>query len=119
MAATMPSTGVAGFRWYDRLAVLLVSAAIGWVLVRFARVRLMPAEHCLVVQNFLLSRTLDWAEVVNVRFGGGGPWVVLDLADGDTLAVMAVQRSDGAYAEAEARRLATLVALHSRTTQDD
>ena len=52
-------------------------------------------------------------------FGGGEPWVTLDLADGDTLAVMAIQRADGEDAVAEARRLATLVDVHSRTDRDD
>jgi hypothetical protein len=45
--------------------------------------------------------------------------VQLDLADGDTLAVMGIQRADGAFAESEARRLATLVALHTTTQRDD
>jgi hypothetical protein len=37
------------------------------------------------------------------------PWVVLDLSDGGTLAVMAVQRADGERGMAEARRLQALV----------
>jgi hypothetical protein len=71
------------------------------------------------VVNLFHSRHLDWAEVVAVRFGGGAPWVMLDLDDGDELAVMGIQRADGAFTQAEARRLATLVALHSRTERDD
>ena len=54
-----------------------------------------------------------------MRLGDGDPWVMLDLSDGDVLAVMAIQRADGAYAVAEARRLATLVAAGSRTPRDD
>ena len=38
----------------------------------------------------------------------------LDLADGETLGVMAVQRADGASADAEAARLAALAAAHGR-----
>jgi hypothetical protein len=45
--------------------------------------------------------------------------VQLDLDDGDTLAVMGVQRSDGERARQEARRLATLVAARQRTARDD
>ena len=60
------------------------------------------------------DRELAWAQVVAVRFGGGDPWVTLDLDDGEVLAVMAIQRADGARGEAEARRLATLVAAHTR-----
>ena len=54
-----------------------------------------------------------------MRFGSGRPWVQLDLADGDTLAVMGIQRADGACADAEARRLATLVAQHTADPQRD
>ena len=36
----------------------------------------------------------------------------LDLADGDTLAVMAIQGADGERGRVEATRLATLVAEH-------
>ena len=44
-----------------------------------------------------------------MEFGGGEPWVTLDLDDTDTVAVMAIQRADGATAMTEAQRLAGLV----------
>ena len=69
----------------------------------------MPDGAGLTVRNLLLTRRVEWAEIVSVRFGQGRPWVSLDLADGTTLAVMAIQAADGARAAREARRLATLV----------
>ena len=54
-----------------------------------------------------------------MRFGDGDPWVTLDLSDGDVLAVMAIQRPTASDGVAEARRLATLVAAHTRTDADD
>ncbi len=57
-------------------------------------------------------------DTVSVRFGGGNPWALLDLDDGETMSVMAVQRADGEHGETEAQRLATLVALHSQTWPD-
>lgn len=71
------------------------------------------------MRNLVHRRRLAWAEIVSVRFGHGRPWVQLDLADGTTLAVMGIQRSDGALANREARRLATLVARHTATSRDD
>lgn len=103
----------------DRVGFVLLGLGIAWFCHRQASVQAVPSETGLVVRNLLLSRTLEWAQVVDVRFGGGRPWVQLDLSDGDTLAVMAVQRADGVRAEAEASRLATLVALHSQTERDD
>lgn len=106
-------------RWGDRAGFILTGVAIAWFLHRQASVRAVPSPTRLEVRNLLLSRSLEWAEIVEVRFGGGRPWVQLDLSDGETLAVMAVQRADGPRADAEASRLATLVALHSRTERDD
>lgn len=39
----------------------------------------------------------------------GGPWAHLDLADGSTLAINAIQRYDGKRAIADAHRLQALV----------
>lgn len=97
----------------DRVAFVVTGLLIGWFLLRQAGVRVLPDEQGLVVRNLVLTRRLEWAQVVSVRFGGGAPWAQLDLSDGETLSVMAVQRADGAFGEAEAQRLATLVELHS------
>ncbi len=103
----------------DQAGIALLGLVITWFCWRQASVSARPDESGLTVRNLVLSRRLDWAEIVSVRFGDGRPWVQLDLADGDTLAVMGIQRADGARADAEARRLATLVELHSRTARDD
>lgn len=103
----------------DRVGFLLVGAGIAWFLLREAGVRAEPDETGLTVRNLMRRHRLDWPQIVSVRFGPDRPWVQLDLADGTTLAVMAVQRADGARARAEARRLATLVAHFTSTGRDD
>jgi hypothetical protein len=103
----------------DAAGIAVLGLAVAWFCWRQASVCALVDESGITVRNLLLSRRLAWAQVVSVRFGNGRPWVQLDLADGDTLAVMGIQRADGPRAEAEARRLATLVALHSRTSRDD
>ncbi len=108
-----------GAGWIDRFGFLATAAGIGWVLLRFTLLRAEPRPDGLVVQNLVHRQELSWAQVVAVRFGDGDPWVTLDLSDGDVLAVMAIQRADGPKAQAEARRLATLVAARSRTDADD
>lgn len=119
IAVALPGAGPVAFAWYDRAQIIGLSLAIAVVLWRFGGVTARPDPTRLEVRNVVRTSRLDWAEIVAVHFGGGTPWVMLDLADGESLAVMAVQRADGARAEAEARRLATLVALHSRTERDD
>ena len=103
----------------DRVGFVLFSLAIAWFCWRQASVSAVPDATGLRVRNLLITTHVTWAQVVSVRFGQGRPWVQLDLADGDTLAVMGVQRADGPYAEREARRLATLVARRSTTPADD
>jgi hypothetical protein len=105
--------------WLDRALFVLLAGALAWFLWRLASVCAQPSESGLHVRNLLLSRDLRWAQIVSVRFGGGNPWVLLDLDDGESMPVMGIQRSDGARADAEARRLATLVEFHSRTDRDD
>lgn len=113
----LPYDGPGTVGWADRLGIVTIAVAAAWLLWRLGSVAARPSESGLRVRNLLTGRELAWAQIVSVTFGGGGPWVLLDLADGDTLAVMAVQRADGAFGQAEATRLATLVALHSRTTR--
>ena len=92
--------------WSDRTGIALVGLAVAWFCWREAAVVARPDASGLTVRNLIVVRRLDWAEIVDVRFGEGRPWVQLDLADGVT-------------ARAQARRLATLVARHSATAADD
>jgi hypothetical protein len=103
----------------DMVGVGLFGGGIAWFCWREASVRADVDDRGIVVRNLMLTRRLEWAQIVSVRFGSGRPWVQLDLADGDVLAVMGVQQADGARAQAEAGRLAALVAIHSRTPRDD
>lgn len=106
----LSSLDVAGFA--------LLALAIAWFCWRQASVAAVPDDEGLTVRNLLVTTRLAWAQVVAVRFGDR-PWVQLDLADGDSLAVMGIQRADGQRSVDEARRLSTLVARHSRTERDD
>lgn len=110
-------------RLYDRDVTLDV---VGFLLVggfgvyfcwRQSSVAAYPDQDGLMVRNLLLTRRLAWPEIVLVRFGPGDPWARLDLADGDTVAVMGIQRSDGARAEREAARLAALVRAHGEAEE--
>jgi len=118
LAIALPTDGSGAFALPDRLGIVLVGAAIVVFLWRQASVAAFPDVDGLTVRNLVLTRRLAWAEIVSVRFGSGRPWVQLDLADGDTLAVMGVQESDGARAVEESRRLATLVELHTPVERD-
>jgi hypothetical protein len=97
----------------DRVGIAGFGVAIGWLMWRYASLSAVPSDSGLRVRNLLVSRDLEWAEIVEVHLVVGAPWVTLDLDDGDTLAVMAIQKADGAYGRSEASRLAGLVAAHA------
>lgn len=77
------------------LGVVALGLAVAWFCWRQAGVRADVDEAGVTVRNLVVTRRLEWAQVVAVRFGQGRPWVQLDLSDGDVLAVMGVQQSDG------------------------
>lgn len=97
----------------DRVLLFLFGllAAVG--LWRFGMVRALASADGLVVINLVHARQLEWAEILRVSFADGTPWVLLELADTEELAVMGIQRADGEFARAEAARLAALVHHHS------
>lgn len=92
---------------------IVFGCALAVLLLRFAALRAVPTREGLRIVNLIRSTDLEWASIVNVGFSGGSPWVVLELSDTEEVAVMAIQRSDGAFAAQEASRLAALVAHHS------
>jgi hypothetical protein len=115
VALSMPSgdPSLGGWDVPDRALLIccgLVLAASMW---RFASIRAVPSTRGLVIRNLITTRTVEWAQIVRVQFGGGAPWVSVDLDDTDTVAVMAIQRADGALGQAEAARLSALVQVHS------
>ncbi|GAB49547.1 PH domain-containing protein [Mobilicoccus pelagius] len=97
----------------DRLLMFLMGVAIAWFLLRFAQIRAVPTREGLAVRNLLITRELEWAEIVHLQFGGGSPWAYLDTADFETVPLMAVQKADGEFGRAEAARLAALIDYHS------
>lgn len=113
VAIRVPQGGSAGWSGFDSAMLIAVGVAIAAFLLRYAMVGAWPDEKGLRVRNLLISRQLEWAQIVAVQYGGGQPWAVLDLADTEQLAVMAIQRSDGPVAMREAQRLAALIAAHS------
>ena len=119
VAVRIPQGGVTGWTAADSAALVAFAVAVAAFLLRFAFVRATPTPQGLHINNLVVSRDLDWAEIVNVQSGNGAPWLVLELSDTETLAVMAIQRSDGDFANAEARRLAALVEANNRPLRDD
>jgi MFS family permease len=114
LAALLPGPREGG-HWAlgDKLFFAAVGVAMAAMLWRFAAIRALPTREALTIRNLFLTRTIEWSQVVDVRFEGGDPWLTLELTDTDTVAVMAIQKADGSFGRAEASRLAALVAAHA------
>ena len=93
----------------DQLALVGLGLALAAFLGRYASIKAVPDDAGLTVRNLMLTRTVTWDEIIEVRFPDGAPWVTVELDDGDELAVMAIQRADGQVARDEALRLARMV----------
>jgi len=107
--AAVPGLGVA-----DRVGFLVIGVGGAYLLHRLGGVAVLPSESGVVVRNVVGTRSLAWAQVVDVRFGRDSTWGRVNLTDGTSLQMMGIQSSDGARASRDAVRLATLVELHAR-----
>ncbi len=103
----------------DRLLIFVMGAAIAWFIWRFATIRAVPSERGIVVRNLLITRRLTWPDIIRMQFGGAAPWAHLDLWDADTVAVMAIQKADGAYGRELAGRLAALIHVHASAPEPE
>lgn len=93
------------FTLLQRLTLLafgLAAAAGGYAL---ARSRVEARTEGIVAVNGYRSHAYPWDQLAGVTLRAGGPWAILELADGSTAAAMGIQGSDGARAVAQVRQL--------------
>jgi len=109
----------AKFTVFQRLSLLGVLAAVLALLNGIFRTSALAEASGLTVTNGYKVRRYEWAEVVRVSLHRNRPWALLDLSDGNTLAVMAIQVSDGQRARLAARELALVMADRSATPDSD
>jgi len=119
VAGLLPATGGVRYALADRVGLVLLAVPVVGVLHLLARPRVVAREQGLLVVNMLRRRWLEWPEIVEVNLREGDPWVSLDLADGDTLAVMALQAADGRRGRDQAVLLRRFVQQRSQTERDD
>jgi hypothetical protein len=103
-----------GMTWLEKGTLLALGLGILAVLLALVRARAVARPEGLEVVNGFRRRTYAWAQIVGVRMPPGAPWVTLDLADGETASVMAIQGSDGDRARVALRQLRAIVEHHSR-----
>jgi hypothetical protein len=81
---------------------------VAGAILLFTRPRVIADSRHIEVRNIIGAHDLPWAVVRRIVFERGSPWVSLELADDDTVAVMAVQAADKDHAVAAVRALRAL-----------
>ncbi|MFL6137114.1 MAG: PH domain-containing protein [Frankiaceae bacterium] len=113
LAAALP----AAWSITDRVGIALIGVAVDAVLLLLARPSLSADDEGLTVVNLVNRRRLAWSEVVRVGLSRHDSWAVLDLADGTSLPVMALQSSDGPRTRLAVVELAALIAARGEVPE--
>jgi hypothetical protein len=115
----LPAAARAQISLLQSLTLALVLLALLAGLYRLARLKVYADDAGLTIVNLLRTHQLEWAQVLSVNLRRGDPWVQLDVDDGTTLQVMAIQSADGQHGRTAARELSRLVTQHTQTQRND
>jgi hypothetical protein len=97
------------FTVFQRLTLLafgVAAAASGYAL---ARSRVVASAEGVLAVNGYRSHAYPWDQIAGVTLRAGGPWAILELADGSTAAAMGIQGSDGSRAVAQVKELRAIM----------
>jgi hypothetical protein len=106
------------FTTFQRITLVGFFVAVLVALNAIFRTRARADGRGLSVVNGYRRRDLEWSQIVRVSLTPNRPWALMDLDDGSTMSVMAIQSSDGDRAKRSARELAALIADQTRTDRD-
>ena len=113
VATTLRGTTDSGksvFQAGDQWAMII----LGWLgalgILLFTRPRVEADERGIRIRNLMGGYDLPWDVVRSVQFNRGAPWASLELVDDDLIPMMAIQRTDKAYAVNAVRGLRALLA---------
>ncbi|PVE11596.1 PH domain-containing protein [Streptomyces scopuliridis] len=99
----------------ERMSFIFTALLFLGVLALLSRPKVVADDTGVTVVNITRSRRLEWAEILRVNLRPGDPWVFLDLSDGSSLPVLAIQPGIArAHAIRDARALRALA--DSRST---
>lgn len=103
----------------DTVGLIGTAVVIAAGALAVARPRLDCDERGCVVVNLVTTRALEWEEIVHVSFRPGDPWITLDLADGRTWPVMALQSSGKQHFRVGLAQFLALLGERTRTVRND
>lgn len=99
----------ASFTTFQRGTVIALTLLALATIYSLVRSRVRADEQGLLVVNGYRRHRLAWEQVVGIHLAPGSPWVTLDVSDGRTVSVMAIQGSDGARSRRAVRELRAII----------
>lgn len=93
LALALPESG--GWNFGSRAGVVLTGVFGLCFMLVLGRPKVVASAEGVTVVNLIRVHHLEWAQIVRVQLRQGDPWVFLDLSDGETLAAMGIQTSNG------------------------
>jgi len=99
----------ARFTLFQRSTLVAIGLLAGSVGHALARSRVVASESGLLVVNGYKRHDYEWAEVISIHLPPGAPWATIDLADGTTASLLAIQGSDGDRARDAVRALRSII----------
>ncbi|QIX27559.1 PH domain-containing protein [Nocardioides sp. JQ2195] len=99
----------ATFTLIERILALLLGAMMAACVHALVRAKVVVTERGLTIVNGYRTHEFEWAQVVAIHMPTGAPWATLDLSDGTTCSVLALQSTDGDRAVRAIRQIRTLL----------
>lgn len=93
LAVALPADG--GWNFGSRAGIVLTGVFGLCFMLTLGRPKVVATTEGVTVVNLLQVHHLAWPQIVSVQFRQGDPWVFLDLSDGETIAAMGIQTSNG------------------------
>lgn len=115
----LPGNLRAKFTISERITLVGLGVLAFAVLFAIARCRVTASTERLLVVNAYRVRAYEWAEVLGISLRRGAPFATLDLADGSSLSVFAIQGSDGHRAIRAVQEIRALIESETPTDRDD
>ncbi len=101
------------FTTFQRLTLIFLAALLFLTYHALVRSRVVARTDGLTVVNGYRTRHYEWSQILGVSLRRGAPWGTLDLSDGTTVSLIAVQGSDGARARRAVREIRAAVAANT------
>ena len=86
------------FQASDQVAMGVMGLLAAGGILLFTRPKVVLSPEGIAIRNVIGGYNLPWSVVSDVKFGKGSPWATLELADGDIVAMMAIQATDKEHA---------------------